>query len=184
MTEEALYSEEPFECPQCGQLLDFRCRICGACKAAVEPPTLVRTPPPADSIPEESAGAPPAVVSFPWKGWLVLLGASMLAGNFLEGMIGRTQTYTLFYVLEVLCAVWVYQDARSKNLPTPLRWSLGTLLVWVVVFPWYLARRRRATASCPFVEGNPRLFAGALLAFLLLSLVIFLVYASLSRGAA
>ena len=182
MPEKALYSKEPFECQNCGQLLDFQCRVCGACKAAVEPLPLARTPPPADSIPEESAEALPSVVSFPWKGWLILLSVSILVGNLLEGMIGRTQTYSLFYVFEVLCAVWVYQDAKSKNLPTPLRWSMGTLLIWVVVFPWYLVRRQRVTASCPFVEANSRPFTGALLAFLLLSLVIFVVYTVLSRG--
>lgn len=47
-------------------------------------------------------------------------------------------------------AIWVDQDARklvaagaSKDQMgnLPLTWSIATILLWIVVFPWYLNKR-------------------------------------------
>jgi hypothetical protein len=47
-------------------------------------------------------------------------------------------------------AIWVAIDAskrdwsRDKRATSPLTWALGCLLFWIVVFPMYLVKRRRA----------------------------------------
>jgi hypothetical protein len=50
-------------------------------------------------------------------------------------------------------AIWVYADARQLGVRYgssgmlfeggPLAWAVGTLIVWIVVFPLYLAARPR-----------------------------------------
>jgi len=53
----------------------------------------------------------------------------------------------------MLCAAWVFYDANRRGVPRPLRWALGALFLWPIVFPWYLVRRKTPRALCPFVEG-------------------------------
>lgn len=59
----------------------------------------------------------------------------------------------MFGILPFISSLWVIFDAHQKHVARPLRWGLGTLLMWIVIFPWYLARRRTPQAPCPFVEG-------------------------------
>ena len=68
----------------------------------------------------------------------------------------------------ILTSVWVYYDATAKLVPKPLRWGLGSLLLWIVMFPWYLARRRDPVAPCRFVEAEASSMTRLLLVMLLL----------------
>ena len=76
----------------------------------------------------------------------------------------------------LLTSAWVYYDAHNKRVPKPLRWGLGSLLLWIVVFPWYVVRRRNPAAPCRFVEAEAssltRLLLAPLVIFLLLGFVI------------
>ncbi len=75
----------------------------------------------------------------------------------------------------ILTSAWVFYDAHNKPVPKPLRWGLGSLLLWIVVFPWYLARRRDPVAPCRFeAEVSPltRLLLVVLIIFFLLGFVI------------
>ncbi|MGD0923026.1 MAG: hypothetical protein ABSA70_14880 [Terriglobia bacterium] len=78
--------------------------------------------------------------------------------------------------MELLSAVWVFQDAHRRRVPKPLRWGLGSLFLWLLFFPWYLARRRVPEAPCPHVEAEigpvTRVLLFALMVFLLLSMVL------------
>jgi hypothetical protein len=47
---------------------------------------------------------------------------------------------------------------------------MGTLLLWPVIFPWYLARRMRPRQPCPFVEAR---VSPITLAVLLILLAVF-----------
>jgi hypothetical protein len=76
-----------------------------------------------------------------------------------------------FVAAQFICSVWVFYDAREKRVPRALRWGLGTMLLWIVVFPWYLARRKAPEAPCPFVEAEIRPFTRALLLALLVLLL-------------
>jgi hypothetical protein len=55
-------------------------------------------------------------------------------------------TFLVFCILVLPTAVWVGFDAAKRDWPkgssTPV-WVLGTLLVWIVVFPFYLWKRGR-----------------------------------------
>jgi hypothetical protein len=73
--------------------------------------------------------------------------------------------------VQILCSFWVLFDALQKRLPSPLRWGMGTLLLWPIIFPWYLARRRRPRQPCPFVEAQVSPITRAVLLILLAVLV-------------
>ena len=86
------------------------------------------------------------------------------------------------YGVVILTSAWVFYDAHHKLLPKPLRWGLLSLLVWIVVFPWYLARRRDPVAPCPFVEASSlsRLLLALLVISVLQGIAIILVLKQLS----
>ena len=72
-------------------------------------------------------------------------------------------------------SVWVLQDAHAKSIPKPFRWAFGSIMLWIVFFPWYLSRRRVPAATCRVeAELTPlgRFLAFALLVLLVISLVI------------
>lgn len=60
---------------------------------------------------------------------------------------------TILVALVVLgTAVWVDQDARKLRsagateeqlVNTPLSWGVATVLLWIIVFPWYLSKRAK-----------------------------------------
>lgn len=69
--------------------------------------------------------------------------------------------------VELAASAWVYYDAHARRIPRPLRWGLGSLLLWILIFPWYLSRRRTPEAPCPFVEAE----VGPITRFLLVILL-------------
>ncbi len=174
-------SEEPFECPNCGQLLDFRCRVCVACGEAVDPARISQANPPEISPAPVEQAAPRPVVPIPWGSCLLLLLASFAAATLMADLLGNPQAQFVFQGFQVLCAVWVFHDARYYAIPRPLRWSLGTLFLWVILFPWYLVRRRRLGHACPFVEESPH-FARTVVIINLLLFLIIVLYVSLAPG--
>jgi len=92
-----------------------------------------------------------------------------------ERLLGPGRSEFLLDSVVILTSAWVYYDAHDKLVPKPLRWGLGSLLLWIVVFPWYLARRRDPVAPCRFVEAEislaMRLLLAALLTLSLLGMV-------------
>jgi hypothetical protein len=71
--------------------------------------------------------------------------------------------------VQTLAGIWVFFDALWQRIPRPLRWGVGSMLLPIIVFPWYLARRRLPQSSCPFVEADVR----PLTRFLLFALIVF-----------
>lgn len=60
---------------------------------------------------------------------------------------------TLFvFAVSVFAAAWVWYDAstrdwsRSRVAKSAWQWALGTLLLWIVVLPLYVIKRRHAPA--------------------------------------
>jgi hypothetical protein len=84
--------------------------------------------------------------------------ALTLAGIVSEALIGPPKTQLAVGAVQLLSAIWVSFDAAAKRIPRPLRWGLGTLFptTWLIILPWYLARRRQPEAPCPFVEARVR----------------------------
>jgi hypothetical protein len=165
---------EPFPCPHCGQMLAPSCRVCVACKQAIEPSeiaTLQPASPPAEIL-EAGVTAQRERVRFPWAIFLLVLAAWMAGASAVQFLLTPVKSQLLLAGVQVLTSVWVFYDAQDKGVPKPLRWGLGTLLLWPIIFPWYLGRRSQPAARCPFVEGPAGPLTRALLVVLLLALLI------------
>ena len=116
-------------------------------------------------------------VPFPWGLFLVALGLTWFAGVAAMRFVGLQQAQIVFALAQLFSSVWVFYDAREKRIPRPWRWAVSTLFVWLVIFPWYLARRRYRDAACPFMEAEVSSFFRALVVLLLVLLVLAFVLA-------
>lgn len=52
----------------------------------------------------------------------------------------------------IASAIWVYFDADAIGLGGG--WAAGTLLIWIVFFPWYLWQRRNVIAARSAVRSS------------------------------
>jgi len=166
---------EPFACPHCGQMLGRSCRVCVACQQEVEPPEMGAPQPalPSAGPVEATATAVPLErVRFPWTIFFLVLAVSMVGVSLVQLLMTPLKGQMLVAGVQVLTAVWVFYDAQTKGVPKAMRWGLGTLLLWLFIFPWYLERRSKPAARCPFVEGPAGPLTRALLVLLLLVLFI------------
>lgn len=120
--------------------------------------------------------AGPAPVRFPWRLFFAVLGISLLLGLVFLQLWGEEKARWALWGVQSLASVWVFFDALRNRLPQPLRWGVGSLLLPVIVFPWYLARRRLPQSPCPFVEAK----IGPVTRFLLVALIIFFVLNAVS----
>lgn len=169
----AEHSDEPFACPYCGQMLAATCRVCVACKQPIAQAEIRRRLPLAP-LPEPPSAAPARErVGFPWPWFFGLLGVRLFVAMVAERSLGIVKAELILVGVEFASAAWVFYDANQRGIPRVVRWAMGTLFLWVMVFPWYLARRRKPEATCPFVEGQ----AGPLARVLFIALAAFLVLA-------
>lgn len=169
-------SDEPFACPACGQMLAPSCRVCVACMKPIDPSQIKSAvaesvrPAPAVALPA------PAPVRFPWLLFLALFGVRLTAAMVAQRHFGLLRTELLLGGVEFVSAIWVFQDAQRRRVPKPLRWGLGSLLLWLLFFPWYLARRRAPEAPCPAIEAE----IGPVTRVLLIILVVFFLLGMVS----
>ncbi len=169
----------PFACPACGQLLGPAVRVCVACKQPINP-TEIDQPAPVVATPGAGVAAPSVErVPFPLQLFLILLAARLLAAFLVVKHWGPPRAALALGGLDIVSAAWVFHDARERGVPKPLRWGLGSLLLWTFIFPWYLARRRAPQPSCPFVEAEVGPVTRALLFVLVLLLLLGIVAAVL-----
>jgi hypothetical protein len=163
---------EPFPCPACGQLLAPSCRVCVACKHAIDP-AEVRRPGvrPAVGIPARRELEP---VRFSWRTFVIVFGIWVVGATLVQRRMAPLKAQLVLVGVQVLCSFWVLFDALEKRLPRPLRWGMGTLLLWPIIFPWYLARRSRPRQPCPFIEARVSPTRLALL-FILLTVLFYLI---------
>ena len=170
------FSDEPFPCPACGQMLAPTCRVCVACKKPIDP-AQIREAQPAPATAELRVISPPRErVHFSWMFFFTALAAWLFAAMIAQRLLGPARAQLVLGAAVILSSAWVYFDAQAKRVPKPLRWALGSLLLWIVVFPWYLARRRTPEWPCSFVEAETgpvaRVLLFALLFFFLLGAII------------
>lgn len=176
------FPTEPFPCPACGQLLAPTCRVCVACRHAIDPAEIAKPQEQqivAVAVPQPVAASKPAPVRYPWVLFFAVLGVSfLLAQTFLE-FWDLQKTQLAMGGIQALAGIWVFFDALRQRLPRPLRWGLGTMILPVIIFPWYLARRRAPQSQVPFVEAEvgpvTRFLSFALVVFFLLSVILYFV---------
>lgn len=170
------FPEEAFPCPYCGQMLAASCRVCVACKKPIDPhhifrPQALPVEPHTLSEPEP-AHAPVQPARFSWGIFFAVLGAWFLVALVSQKSLGYEKGQFVLAGIVLLSSLWTFRDAQQKGIPKPFRWGFGCLLLWVIVFPWYLSRRRTPSAPCPFVEAE----AGpGVRALLVLFVVLFLL---------
>jgi hypothetical protein len=173
------FPDEPFACPHCGQLLAPSVRVCASCKQPIDPSEIER---PAISIPiaEQIISLPrKEQARFSWNIFLGVLGAWLLVAVASQRLLGYQKSEFALGGVVIASSVWILYDARKLGIPKGLRWGVGSLLLWILIFPWYLARRRTPKAPCPFIEGESgrvvRTLLFVLLVFFLLSAVMLVI---------
>lgn len=172
----ATFPDEPFACPNCGQMLAPSVRTCPSCKKAIDPKDIFR-PEVVIPIAEQVVPLSPTkeYARFSWGIFFAALGTWLAVAAIAETMLGPAKSQFVLFGLVVLSSWWVYRDARERNIPKPIRWSLGSLLLWMIIFPWYLSRRRNPKAECPFIEGEAGRVARTLLFILLVFFVLWVL---------
>jgi hypothetical protein len=164
---------EPFACPACRQLLAPSCRVCVSCKQAITT-AEIRQPEvlPAVGKPARRELEP---VRFSWRTFLIVFAIWVPGATLVQLHMAPLKAQLVLGGVQILCSFWVLFDALEKRLPRPLRWGMGTLLLWPIIFPWYLARRSRPRQPCPFIEArvSPRTLA---VLFILLAVLFYVIF--------
>jgi len=121
----------------------------------------------------------PEPVRYPWRIFFVVLTIGLILGQTFLSLWGEQKAPLVIQTVPVLVGLWVFFDALRRGIPRPLRWALGSMLLLVVIFPWYLARRSKPRSPVPFVEAEmgpvARFLLIALLIFFLVSLIFYIV---------
>jgi hypothetical protein len=169
------FPAEPFPCPACGQLLAPSCRVCVACKHAIDPaeiakPKVIQVVP----LPQPQLQREPEPAPFSWQIFVIVLAVWVVTATLVQHLMNPLKSELVLGGAQVLCALWVFYDAMRKRLPKPHRWMIGTLFLWLLIFPWYLARRQYPYRPCPFVEKPASPAVRAMLVILLA--VLFFVF--------
>jgi hypothetical protein len=177
LSADTAFPKEPFPCPACGQMLAPSCRVCVACKQPIDPTKIARlksvggAP---DAAGVQPSSHPPEPVRFPWRVFFVFLAFWVPGALLIQRVLNPVKSQLILAGVQLLTSVWVFFDAQAKRVPNPLKWGLGSLLLWPLIFPWYLGRRSKPAAPCPFVEA-PASPAARTVLFLLLIVFIFLI---------
>lgn len=156
-------------------------RVCVACNQLIDVTQIKRPLSGADAIRRVAAHRALAPVRFSWSTFFLAVGLWCLAAIAVQRFVGPVKGQYVMGGTVILSSAWLFYDAHVRGVPKPLRWGVASLLLWIVFFPWYLARRRTPEAPCPFVEGEVRPFLLVLLlilmVFLLVSAVLFILNA-------
>jgi hypothetical protein len=153
------------------------CRVCVACKEPIDPSRIGRPKPDGaalDSQGLQPSSHPPEPLRFPWRVFFIVLAFWLPGALLIQRFLNPTKSQLILAGVQLLTSVWVFFDAQAKRVPQPLKWGLGSLLLWPLIFPWYLGRRSKPAAPCPFVEAPAGRIARTVL-FVLLIVVVFLI---------
>lgn len=170
---DSAFPSEPFACPACGQMLAPSCRVCVACAQPIDFTKIKRLRLARGTLVPQITPPKIARARFSWRIFLLVLAIWLVVGTAAQRLLGPVKAQLVLGGVVILSSVWVFFDAHEKRVAKPLRWGVGSLLMWILVFPWYLARRKTPQASCPFIEAE----AGPLARVLLFALVIFFLLA-------
>jgi hypothetical protein len=169
------FPDEAFECPYCGQLLGSTCRVCVSCKLPIDPARIQRSVPiPAVPLPELTQPQI-APVRFSWPILFAVLGGLWVVAAICVVAFGADAVQKMqlpMSLLPLVCGLIVFWDARQMKVRKPLRWALGVALLWIVFFPWYLARRQKLNAPVPFVESESGAFTRVMILVIFISFLL------------
>jgi hypothetical protein len=141
-----------------------------ACKHPINPAEIARPHEAAlPAAPAPSAGPRPETVPYPWLIFFAVLGIGLILGQIFLALWGEQKGPLAIQAVPVLVGLWVFFDALRQRVPRPLRWAVGSMLLLIIIFPWYLARRSKPQSAVPFVEAE----VGPVTRFLLIALFIF-----------
>jgi len=172
--------DEPFACPACGQMLAPTCRVCVACHQPIDRVSVKRLEVAGPA--EKPAATVIAPASFSWQIFFAVLLAWLALVVTAVSLVGVTKAQFILFGAVLGSSIWVLQDAHAKSIHKPFRWAFGSVMLWIVFFPWYLSRRRSPAAPCRVeAELTP---LGRFLAFALLVLLVLSLVAALTQGPA
>lgn len=136
-------------CRNCGQELGPNDRFCTGCGGPVQQTAHVPTPEAnipvsthphrqqSGTYPQQASslgnGAGGVRASYYWIAFVILAVMALMAGDdgTATGPIGV-----------IISTVWVYRDAKSREMEGAGLWALGVLLLWIVFFPLYFFKRK------------------------------------------
>ncbi len=168
--------DEAFPCPACGQMLAPSCRVCVACQTPIDFAQVRKVEPEVPIAQEEAPPEPPVEPArFSWGIFFAVFFLWLLGAIVTTQLLGPSGSQVALGSFVLASSLWVFVDAQKQGVPKPLRWGMGALLLWILVFPWYLSRRRTPQASCLFIEAE----AGPIARTLLVILMIFFLVGAL-----
>jgi len=151
---ESSFAQDPFPCPACGQMLGPGSRVCPVCKAPIDAGEISKPVPAVEPDTIAAAPVPLERARFPWGLFGILLLVRLGVAAYLNQHQGLSRTFLILGGIEIMCGAWVAFDANQRGIPKAFRWGLGSALLWILVFPWYLSRRGKPQAVCPFIEAE------------------------------
>ncbi len=174
---------EPFACPNCGQMLAPTCHVCVACHEPIDLSRIAarETELP---IPSPSGKAAPTLAGktqFSWRIFLIVLGVYIATVILAKKYLNAVGYEAVLAGVLLVSSTWVFYDAHAKRVPYPFRWGISSLLLWIVVFPWYLSRRRAPEVPCPLMEAQTSVFIRALVWFFLIFFILSIIGALLTH---
>lgn len=150
-------------------MLAASCRVCVACKAPVDYSLIGRREEVGPSISiNAAASVAPEPARFSWGIFFAVLLIYFSLASLCQAWVGIRTSYYVMGGFVLATSVWVFMDAREKGLPRPAGWALGCVLLWIVIFPWYISRRRTPDAPCPIMEGEAGPVTRAIILFLVI----------------
>jgi hypothetical protein len=150
---------DPFACPHCGQMLAPTCRVCVACGERIEPAEIIMSRRALDGLPGTEDQRPASqLTQFSWLFFFANLAGAMVVISVAIRLVGVDTSKLAFVGFTLVCAGWVFYDARAKGIAQSWRWSIMTVFFWIVFFPWYLSRRRTPRIPCSVIEKPTSVF--------------------------
>lgn len=169
---------EPFACPHCGQMLAPTCRVCVACGEPIEPLEIIRARRGVDGqAGAETQRSAVRRTQFSWAIFFATVAAAMVVMSIAIRLLGVETSKLAFIGFTLMCAGWIFYDARSKGIPQAWRWSIMTVFFWIIFFPWYVSRRKTPRLPCPAMEEQTSTLFRVLLWFVVILLFLSVIAA-------
>lgn len=82
----------------------------------------------------------------------------------------------IYSIVSFLLAVYVLTDATKKEISNQLAWAAGTVILWFIVFPLYLIKRKDLEHTVSDVDGHHKPYSNRM-GYVLIFVLTLLPYA-------